>query len=252
MPGRRRCYGRLISRTDTNRFPFNHWRSFRHWLVRYRDFRDGAIALRIVRHALIFSAAVFGRNRHPAQPRAVIGVSGANRLLDRNIAVGIEHFLTDHERAERDKRDQRPPAIVNEDIAAAAINPDTTPSVSVGKFTVSSSFGQAGLAKLAGSSGQAGLTSSLPGPCVGGPVFAEFAGALRQAGLAGLRAGDRSLAGLADGALRQAGFAGLRAGDRSLAGLRAGDGSLASAYLIVPDLIVPDLIVPDLIVLSLT
>ena len=164
-------------------------RSFRHWLLRYRDLRDGAITLRRIRYALIFAAAVFGRHRHPAQQGTVFGVTGANRLRRREIAVGIERFGANQERTERDERDQRLPTIADEDPAAITVDADAA-SVAVGELAGLSRGpfvrpvlpGLAKLAELARALRQAG--------------FAKLAGALRQAGLAKLA-----------GALRQAGLA---------------------------------------------
>src|ERR1017187_9365802 len=129
-----RCHGRLVSRADASGRRRGRWRRFLHWLLRYRDLRDGAITLRRIRYALIFAAAVFGRHRHPAQPGAVFGVTGATGLRHRNIAVGIVRFVVIHEGAERDERDQRTPPIVDEYPAAIAIDADAMPSAGLGKF----------------------------------------------------------------------------------------------------------------------
>src|ERR1035441_6858556 len=182
-----RCHGRLVSRADASGRRRGRWRRFLHWLLRYRDLRDGAITLRRIRYALIFAAAVFGRHRHPAQPGAVFGVTGANGLRHRNIAVGIVRVVVIHERAERDERDQRTPPIVDEDPAAVAVDADATPSVGLGKL--------AGL--IPGSLGQADFT---------GLILRSFG----QADLAGLipwSFGQADFVGLAAGYLRQSLFA---------------------------------------------
>src|SRR5450759_2524237 len=213
-----RCHGRLGSRADASGRRRGRWRRFLHWLLRYRDLRDGAITLRRIRYALIFAAAVFGRHRHPAQPGAVFGVTGATGLRHRNIAVGIVRVVAIHERAERDERDQRAPPIVDEDPAAVAVDPDATPSVGLGKLAglIPRSLGQADLAGLIPRSfGQADLAGLIPGSL----GQADFAGliprSLGQADLAGLipwSLGQADLAGLIPWSLGQADFVGLVAG----------------------------------------
>src|ERR1017187_10229752 len=45
-----RCHGRLVSRADASGRRRGRWRRFLHWLLRYRDLRDGAITLRRIRY----------------------------------------------------------------------------------------------------------------------------------------------------------------------------------------------------------
>src|SRR5664280_211110 len=213
-----RCHGRLVSRADASGRRRGRWRRFLHWLLRYRDRRDGAITLRRIRYALIFAAAVFGRHRHPAQPGAVFGVTGATGLRHRNIAVGIVRVVVIHERAERDERDQRTPPIIDEDPAAVAVDADATPSVGLGKLAglIPGSLGQADLAGLiSGSLGQADLAGLIPWSL----GQADFAGliprSLGQADFTGLilrSFGQADFAGLIPWSLGQADFVGLAAG----------------------------------------
>src|ERR1017187_1685388 len=212
-----RRHGRLASRADA-RGRRRGRRRFRHWLLRYRDLRDGAITLRRIRYALIFATAVFGRHRHPAQSGAVFGVTGATGLRHRNIAVGIVRVVVIHERAERDERDQRTPPIVDEDPAAIAVDADATPSVGLGKLAglIPGSLGQADLAGLiSGSLGQTDLAGLIPWSL----GQADFAGliprSLGQADFTGLTLrsfGQADFAGLIPRSFGQADFVGLAAG----------------------------------------
>ena len=166
------------------------------------------MTLRTIRHALIFAAAVFGRHRQPAQPGAVFGEAGADGLRHRNVAVGIVRIVVIHEGAERDERDQGPPASVDEDAAAVTVDHDVARSAGPSAIVAALATDH----PIPLQAGDVAVAFVEAWPACNDALVGEFAGTLGNVALVGELAGALSKAGLD--------AAGLRDGARRLVRLR--------------------------------